>query len=182
MSPYIKTDEKKHYDIDENPNQQQYNPWSVFPGLRFDGYYEGEPHQQNPYDFNPPMQQPNYNDNDTNNEMPNEYNNNFNPWNVFPAFRNTPPRNERNPNPKKSKPRRKDGKKEPSLKYIPAPVIKDNIGKIISTYIPGYGRVNVYIKGINRDGMVHLVIIEPEPKDYIYIHNSDMVGIYPPTL
>lgn len=184
MSPYIKTDEKKHYKIDKNPNPQQqpFNPWNVFPGMRFDGYNEKEQPQQKPYDeFAPPMHQPNYHEHDYNNRMPNEYNPDYNPWNVFPGMRNFPPRNEKNPNPKKTK-SRKNSRGEPSLKYIPTPVIKDNIGKIINTYIPGYGRVNVFIKGINRDGMVHLVIINPDPKDYIYIHNSDMVGIYPPTL
>jgi len=74
------------------------------------------------------------------------------------------------------------GPGEPSLKYVPAPVIKDYIGQVINTYIPGYGRENVYVKGIDRYGMVSLVIFRPKPKDYISVHNSDIVGIYPPTI
>lgn len=182
MSPYIKTEEKKHYNADKNSNQQQYNPWNVFPNYRNDGYYEGNPHNQQPnnYDNSPPRQEPtNYNNynNPPEEQIPDDYG--YNPWSVLPAVRPYPPRNEKNRNRRNPK---KGGKKDPSVKYIPTPVIKDNIGKVINTYIPGYGRVNVYIKGINRDGMVHLVIIDPQPNDYIYIHNSDMVGIYPPTL
>ena len=56
------------------------------------------------------------------------------------------------------------------------------IGQVINTYIPGYGRQNVYVKGIDRHGMVELVIIRPRPRDYIYVHQSDLVGIYPPTI
>lgn len=71
---------------------------------------------------------------------------------------------------------------EPSLKYVPTPVIREYIGQVINTYIPGYGRENVYVKGIDRYGMVSLVIFRPKPKDYISVHNSDIVGIYPPTI
>lgn len=176
MSPYIKTEEKKHYNIDENSNQQ-YNPWSIFPNY-VDGY--DNPHQQENTSNNAtPNQklpeQANYNY-QPEEQMSNDYG--YNPWSVLPAYRPYPPK-ERDRDRKKP---RKDGKKDPSVKYIPTPVIKDNIGKVINTYIPGYGRVNVYVKGINRNGMVHLVILDPQPNDYIYIHNSDMVGIYPPTL
>ncbi|QUH28409.1 hypothetical protein [Vallitalea guaymasensis] len=178
MSPYIKTEEKKHYNLDKNPNQQQFNPWSVFPNY-MESYYESNPQQPNNYNNAPPTQEPsdynNYNY-QPEEQMPDDYG--YDPWSVLPAYKSYPPR-ERERNRKRPK---KGGKKDPSLKYIPAPVIKDNIGKVINTYIPGYGRVNVYIKGITRDGMVHLVILDPQPNDYIYIHNSDMVGIYPPTL
>lgn len=72
------------------------------------------------------------------------------------------------------------GKKrqDPSLKYIPPPVIRDYTGQVINTYIPGYGRKNVYVKGMGRQGMVELVILKP--RDCISVHYSDLVGISPP--
>lgn len=164
MSPYIKTEEDKYYNPDKKYNQpydnfheQQYNPWNVFPNVPPNVPPKDKPKEKMKYD-------------DSNKKQQSEYN----PWHVFPGLRPMPP--------KKKKPVDRGNKKDPSLKYIPAPVVRDYIGKIINTYIPGYGRVNVYVKGIDRNGMVHLVIIEPDPSDYIYIHNSDMVGIYPPTL
>ncbi|MCT4596848.1 MAG: hypothetical protein N4A50_03060 [Vallitalea sp.] len=162
MSPYIKTEEDKYYKADNNNqpyyDEQPYNPWNVFPGLRQDISYEEKSMKKQP-------RQPRYDS-----KQPSQP---YDPWSIFPGRRPMPP--------KKKKPVDRS-KKDPSLKYIPAPVIRDYIGKIINTYIPGYGRVNVYVKGIDRNGMVHLVIIEPDPSDYIYVHNSDMVGIYPPTL
>lgn len=260
MSPYVKTEEKKHYNLDKNNNQpfpnnnpwgmypnqpmnnrpynqppnpghkpkQQpkhdnqppFNPWNVLPGFRPNvpidgnpshnkkpGKYDNNPrhqpqppgpppgynphkpeqpnnnlHWQEPPDYSPPRQEP------PEGMVPDNYA--FNPWGVLPAFRpNLQQRPDRKPpkriidrKPPKKIPNSGPGEKDPSLKYIPAPVIKEYIGQVINTYISGYGRINVYVKGINRNGMVHLVILDPKPSDYIYIHNSDLVGIAPPTL
>jgi hypothetical protein len=183
VSPYIKTDENKYFNHDEF-SQQQYDPWNIFKGFRPNYSNDSKPPKKSKpdnYSNIPPRQQPPSKEPDYNYQPPRqreENNYEYNPWNVFPGLRPTP-RDYKRPTQKRPD---KGDPKDPSLKYIPTPVIKDSIGKVINTYIPGYGRVNVYVKGINRNGMVHLVIIEPQPDDYIYIHHSDMVGIYPPTL
>lgn len=69
---------------------------------------------------------------------------------------------------------------EPSLKYIPPEVIRDYVGEVINTFIPGYGRRNVYVRGISRQGMVSLVILRTNPNDCISVHYSDISGISKP--
>ena len=161
MYPYIKTTQKKYFDpeyIDNNNyfsnlNYEDTFEDKLYPNSKKDTYDDKHYHYSKKDSYG-----------DYNYPKKDSYDNKYYPYHKKDTYD------------KRYKPQ------EPSLRYIPTPVIRDYIGQVINTYIPGYGRVNVYVKGVDRYGMAHLVILNPKPKDYLYVHSSDMVGIYPPTL
>ncbi len=165
MSPNSKVNENNQ--PNQGNEQPFFNPWGMFPSPPpMNDYNSQQPIQQ-------PRQQPQYQprqqpqqskqQEQAPNQMP------FNPWSVFPALQQHQPiEQEQNSNNKTD------------TSGLSVQVVKDNVGKIINTSISGYGRINVHVKNVERNGMVHLVLLDTKPSDYIYIHNSDMDGIYPP--
>ncbi|QUI20787.1 hypothetical protein HZI73_06205 [Vallitalea pronyensis] len=148
--------------------QQPFDPWHVFTGLRpvVPPEYGAPPQPKYPNQPEPPeASQPSQQHEQAPDQMP------FNPWHVLPAFGAQQPVQQEQP--KKSKNTQNSG--------LTIQKIQENIGKVIGTSIAGYGRINVHVKGVDHQGMVHLVLLDTKPNDYIHIHNSDMVGIYPPT-
>jgi len=174
QQPQYQPKQQPQYQPKQQPNQrhdaepqQPFNPWHVFSGLRptfppddaapKESKYPNQPESRQPKQSKQHEQAPN--------QMP------FNPWSVLPAFQPYQPTSQEQP----------EKKKKVNPKGLSVQVVQDNVGKVINTSIVGYGRINVHVKGVERNGMVHLVLLDTNPNDYIYIHNSDMVGIYPPT-
>ncbi len=66
------------------------------------------------------------------------------------------------------------------MQIVAPATIQSYIGRNITTFIPGYGRVRAYVINYNpATGMVDLLIFTPYGQQYTQVSSFDMVGIAP---
>lgn len=74
-----------------------------------------------------------------------------------------------------------DFRQQPTYPIVAEQTVQSYVGKMISTSVPGYGRINAFVLDYNPNTrMARLLRIYPNgAQEYMQVSSQDMVGIEP---